>query len=167
MRRKKDMNFKKKSWIELNHDSDQKQSLILIILFITVTFLDFIILSVKCYQISIENFWIKVIETVSGTPPTNPTPTATSQPPIEPTTPKSGEYLDWRWQCDNGQCISRYWFCDGEPDCKDVSDEGKVCGTGCNYRQWQCDNGQCIPKNWFNDGMCDWKDGSDEERRCK
>ena len=70
--------------------------------------------------------------------------------------------------CQNGHCVSVYFFCDGENNCGDWSDEagcppatpgkGKTCPAG----QFACGNSMCIPLSWVCDGSDDCFDGKDE-----
>lgn len=47
--------------------------------------------------------------------------------------PHSGACLINEWQCDNGECISKEFLCDGQQDCLDQSDEANDnCRTGKN-----------------------------------
>lgn len=60
------------------------------------------------------------------------------------------------------------FFCDGDYDCDDKSDEPINCKnqTGivieCGPDQFRCQQGHCIPQDLLCDGWNDCKDGSDE-----
>ncbi|XP_067302205.1 basement membrane-specific heparan sulfate proteoglycan core protein isoform X7 [Pseudorasbora parva] len=88
---------------------------------------------------------------------TPPTPPKTRPPP------GLGPCRADQATCQNGQCISRDYICDGETDCTDGSDEFK-CGTPspCEPNEFKCQNGRCALKLWRCDGDNDCQDNSDE-----
>ncbi|XP_063064253.1 low-density lipoprotein receptor-related protein 1 isoform X3 [Engraulis encrasicolus] len=68
------------------------------------------------------------------------------------------------FECGNGDCINYSLTCDGQPHCKDKSDEkqsycaNRVCKKG--YRR--CTNGRCVAMPLWCDGNDDCGDHSDE-----
>ncbi|VDD90121.1 unnamed protein product, partial [Enterobius vermicularis] len=66
---------------------------------------------------------------------------------------------------DDAKCIPKLWYCDGERDCRDGSDEpGKdICGPRiCPVGEFQCNNHNCTRPFQLCDGNDDCGDGSDE-----
>ncbi|KAK7933606.1 hypothetical protein WMY93_004502 [Mugilogobius chulae] len=63
---------------------------------------------------------------------------------------------------DGSECVLYRHVCDGEPDCKDGSDE-KNCPSDCTEAQFQCAHGKmCIDKKQVCDGESQCQDQSDE-----
>ena len=86
--------------------------------------------------------------------------------------PAAQECSGVHFACANGKCIVKSWWCDGDNDCSDNSDEDKrhqcdsrKCDETREFtclanKNWQ--KAQCIPKRWICDGDPDCVDGADE-----
>lgn len=70
-----------------------------------------------------------------------------------------------KYLCDNGECISQGFECDGDKTCVDGSDE-KYCQ--CRIDQFKCEtSGKCVYIRQACDGSNDCKDATDEQNCCK
>jgi hypothetical protein len=75
-------------------------------------------------------------------------------------------------RCPDHRCIPATWYCDGDKDCSDGSDEPehtcKAADRTCFGDLFTCNNGNSIPRTYVCDGDNDCLDNSDEppERQC-
>ncbi|EDO34407.1 predicted protein, partial [Nematostella vectensis] len=67
----------------------------------------------------------------------------------------SGEF-----QCDNGKCIRKNLYCDGDFACVDGSDETRC---ECPSNMFLCPSGECIMGTQLCDGKKDCTDNTDEK----
>lgn len=68
----------------------------------------------------------------------------------------------YEFGCVSGQCVPLGWWCDGETDCLDGSDE-QQCNRTCGPDQVLCLSGdQCVQHVHLCDGTPHCRDASDE-----
>ncbi|XP_023231134.1 low-density lipoprotein receptor-related protein 1-like [Centruroides sculpturatus] len=68
------------------------------------------------------------------------------------------------FQCLNFVCIIESFYCDGDNDCGDNSDEPEYCEQrSCKDDHFKCKSKRCIPKMWLCNGINDCGDNSDED----
>uniref|UniRef100_A0A3Q1I9I5 EGF-like domain-containing protein n=1 Tax=Anabas testudineus TaxID=64144 RepID=A0A3Q1I9I5_ANATE len=66
------------------------------------------------------------------------------------------------FRCANGECVRLTWKCDGDPDCKDKSDESDCPLLTCRPDEFQCGDGSCIHGTKQCNKIYDCLDHSDE-----
>ncbi|KAM6948698.1 low-density lipoprotein receptor-related protein 8-like [Aplochiton taeniatus] len=66
------------------------------------------------------------------------------------------------FRCANGECVRLAWKCDGDPDCKDKSDEADCPLLTCRPDEFQCGDGSCIHGTKQCNKVHDCPDHSDE-----
>ncbi|KAK0394822.1 hypothetical protein QR680_000951 [Steinernema hermaphroditum] len=75
----------------------------------------------------------------------------------------SGSCMADEKSCANSECVKADYVCDGEPDCRDRSDEQNCpARRTCEPNEFKCHNSKCVQKMWLCDGDDDCGDGSDE-----
>uniref|UniRef100_A0A914HTB1 Basement membrane proteoglycan n=1 Tax=Globodera rostochiensis TaxID=31243 RepID=A0A914HTB1_GLORO len=80
-----------------------------------------------------------------------------------PNTIAAGCMADER-ACGNNECVKLEYVCDGEPDCRDRSDELNCpAKRSCEPNEFRCRNDKCVQKMWLCDGDDDCGDKSDEQ----
>ena len=94
---------------------------------------------------------------------------ATESPSITTTTaPRDIGCTVMQFSCETGGCISADFYCDGEFDCHDESDEPATCPpVQCGRDEFRCSDGrECIANSQRCDGHVNCRDGSDEPSDC-
>ena len=67
--------------------------------------------------------------------------------------------------CNNGDCISKDFVCDGIDDCPSGSDEDEAFCATCPF-EFLCSNGRCTDLANVCDGTNHCRDNSDEDQIC-
>ena len=80
-------------------------------------------------------------------------------------TPTAPTCLPDEFMCNDGECISKDWACDGVEDCPRGSDENEEFCSTCPF-QFLCTNGRCTEKENICDGRNNCRDNSDETQLC-
>uniref|UniRef100_A0A1I7UX63 Basement membrane proteoglycan n=1 Tax=Caenorhabditis tropicalis TaxID=1561998 RepID=A0A1I7UX63_9PELO len=77
---------------------------------------------------------------------------------------QAGQCMADEKACGNNECVKNDYVCDGEPDCRDRSDEANcpAISRTCEPNEFKCNNNKCVQKMWLCDGDDDCGDNSDE-----
>ncbi|XP_031418645.1 low-density lipoprotein receptor-related protein 8 [Clupea harengus] len=82
--------------------------------------------------------------------------------PLAPPPARKLECSPGEFRCGSAECIRPAWRCDGDPDCKDKSDEADCPVLTCRPDEFQCGDGSCIHGTKQCNKVHDCPDRSDE-----